>query len=67
MGGFGLDSAIVVRGMTTTDGDSGAALLDAQRFVLGFLVGTTSNGLQIFCPAGLVLMRLNCDIPTNLA
>jgi hypothetical protein len=66
MAGFGLDAAIVVRGMATVDGDSGAALLDRERLVLGFFVGTTNDGLQIFCPAGLVLKRLGCDIPTNL-
>jgi hypothetical protein len=66
MEGFRLDSAIVVRGMTAADGDSGAALVDAQRLVLGFLVGTASGGLQIFCPAGLVLQRLGCDIPTTV-
>ena len=66
MDGFGLDSAIVVRGLTVAAGDSGAALLDTQHLVLGFLVGATSGGLQIFCPAGLVLQRLGCDIPTKL-
>lgn len=66
MPGIGLDSAIVVSGFTTTAGDSGAALLDAEHLVLGFLVGEAADGHRIFCPAGPVLSRLHCDIPTNL-
>jgi hypothetical protein len=62
---FGLDSAITVRGFTTVEGDSGAALIDSARLVLGFLVGA-AGGLRIFCPASLVLKRLGCDIPTIL-
>jgi hypothetical protein len=63
---FGLDSAITVRGLATIEGDSGAALLDRDRFVLGFLVGAVTDGARIFCPASLVLQRLRCDIPTIL-
>jgi hypothetical protein len=62
--GFGLDSAITVSGFDTVGGDSGAALVDRQLIVLGFLVGEASDGLRIFCPASLVLQRLGCDIPT---
>jgi hypothetical protein len=64
MPGFNLEAAIVVRGMATVNGDSGAALLDGQSLVLGFLVGATSDGFRIFSPAGLVFKRLGCDIPT---
>ena len=62
--GFNLDSAITVRGMNTLAGDSGAALIDKQFIVLGFLVGVAGDGLRIFCPVSLVLQRLGCDIPT---
>jgi hypothetical protein len=58
-----LQSAITVTGMGTIDGDSGAALVDRERLVLGFLVGAASNGARVFCPASLVLRTLRCDIP----
>jgi hypothetical protein len=51
----------------TREGDSGAALVDVQGFVLGFLVGSAlvaQERVSIFCPAGLVLSRLSLDIPT---
>lgn len=64
MGGFGLETAITVSGLQTAAGDSGAALVDAQGFVLGFLVGAAADGLRVFCSASLVLERLGCDIPT---
>lgn len=60
---------ILVGGMPTEDGDSGAALLDSQRFILGFLIGSahgTYEGLRAFCPAGLVLSLLNADIPGGM-
>lgn len=62
-----LRSAILVGGMTTISGDSGCALIDPENLVLGFLVGEASGdyeGLQVFCPAGLVLRLLQCDIPS---
>jgi hypothetical protein len=34
--------------------------------VLSFLVGDTSAALQIFCPAGLLLQRVECDIQKEL-
>lgn len=64
MDGFGLDVAITVSGLETRAGDSGAALLDREHLVLGFLVGVAAGGLRVFCPASLVLRRLGCDIPT---
>jgi len=63
---FRLDSAVTVRGLATVAGDSGAALVDRDGFVLGFLVGATSSGTRVFTSAGLVLRRLGCDIPTLL-
>jgi len=58
-----LDAAILTD-IDTDEGDSGAALVDPQGFVLGFLVGQfQSSGLSAFCAAGLVLERLSCDIP----
>jgi hypothetical protein len=60
---FGLDGAILVD-IPTRKGDSGAALVDPDGFVLGFLVGKTAR-LRVFCPAGPVLQTLGCDIPTN--
>lgn len=65
MPGFNLDAAIVVRGFSSTEGDSGAALVDPENLVLGFLVGRTTSGRRLFCPAGLVLTRLGCKIPTT--
>ena len=60
-----LESAILVN-IPSVPGDSGAVLVDSQRFVLGFLVGAgnTPHGfLRVFCPAGLVFSQLGCDIP----
>jgi hypothetical protein len=64
-----LSSAILAKlgEQGTRDGDSGAALVDMQGFVLGFLVGSAlvaQERVSIFCPAGLVLSRLSLDIPT---
>ena len=58
---FGLDGAILVH-ISSRKGDSGAALVDQQNLVLGFLVGA-SGSLRVFCPAGMMLSRLGCDIP----
>jgi hypothetical protein len=60
-----LESAILVN-ISSARGDSGAVLVDSQRFVLGFLVGAGNAGLgnlRVFCPAGLVFSELACDIP----
>lgn len=61
-----LQSTIIVN-IPSAPGDSGAVLVDSQRFVLGFLVGTGNaalgQNLRIFCPAGLVFGLLDCDIP----
>lgn len=62
-----LDAAILVN-IFTQGGDSGAALVDPQGFLLGFLVGeggTSLNNLRVFTPASLVLSTLRCDIPTT--
>jgi hypothetical protein len=59
---------VLVGGMTTEKGDSGAAMVDAQNHVLGFLIGRAKGkyeGLRVFCPAGLVLSLLSCDIPKS--
>ena len=61
----GLESAILVN-IFSQEGDSGSVMVDNQRFVLGFLVGAGDaqlGNLRVFCPAGLVLSELNCDIP----
>ncbi|AQT61245.1 hypothetical protein [Cellvibrio sp. PSBB023] len=61
-----LKSTIIVN-IPSEPGDSGAVLVDSQRFVLGFLVGegnaALGRNLRIFCPAGLVFGMLGCDIP----
>lgn len=71
--GEDLDAAIIVD-IESDFGDSGAALVDHQGLVLGFLVGEgefpdgNGNGLRTlraFTPASLVLARLRCDIPTT--
>jgi hypothetical protein len=62
---YDLDDAIVVS-IPTDRGDSGAAIVDDEGLVLGFLVGRGSDmpdDLRIFCPASLVLRALNCVIP----
>jgi hypothetical protein len=61
---FGLDTAILAR-IPSQPGDSGAALVDGQNLVLGFLVGKSPESeLRIFTPAALVLHRLGCEIPS---
>lgn len=62
--GLNLEAGIVVRGFDSVGGDSGAALVDSENLVLGFLVGRIADERRVFCPAGLVLRRLGCDIPT---
>jgi hypothetical protein len=62
-----LDAAILVN-IFTQGGDSGAALVDLQGFLLGFLVGEGGPALQnlrVFTPASLVFSTLRCDIPTT--
>lgn len=49
-------------------GDSGACIFDRDNFVLGFLKGAGDSSLKylrVFCPAGLVLASLQCDIPAT--
>jgi hypothetical protein len=61
-----LDAAILVH-VFSQGGDSGAALVDHEGLVLGFLVGEGGPQLQnlrVFTPASLVLATLRCDIPT---
>jgi hypothetical protein len=44
------------------EGDSGAALVDDDGFVLGILVGRSiSLGVRVFSPIGLVLSMMGCD------
>jgi len=62
-----LDAATLVS-ISTQGGDSGAALVDPQGLLLGFLVGvggTQLNSLRVFTPASLVLSRLGCEIPSS--
>jgi hypothetical protein len=62
---IGLDTAIIAN-IPSLEGDSGAAILDGQNHILGFLVGEATSGpyanLRIFSPAQNVLNVLNCDI-----
>jgi hypothetical protein len=57
-----LDDAVLVS-MRVQAGDSGAALVDADRFVVGFLKGqfAGSNGLAVFTSAASALRVLECD------
>lgn len=58
--GQNLGPAIQVE-ISAQGGDSGAALLDRDRFVLGLLVsGTTA--MQFFSPMGNILHALSCDV-----
>lgn len=62
-----LDAAILVN-IFTQGGDSGAALVDHEGLLLGFLVGEGGPDLQnlrVFTPASLVFTTLRCDIPTT--
>jgi hypothetical protein len=62
-----LDAAILVN-IPTQGGDSGAALVDHEGLLLGFLVGqggTELNNLRVFTPASLVFSKLRCDIPST--
>lgn len=59
---FDLNAAILVN-MFAQHGDSGAALVDEQNLVLGFLVGQ-AGAHQVFCAAGEAFRILHCDIPT---
>ena len=60
---FDLDNAILAD-IPTHKGDSGAALVDSDGFVLGYLVGQ-AGPLRVFSPAGSVFRTLGCDIPTH--
>lgn len=62
-----LDAAILVN-IFTQGGDSGAALVDHEGLLLGFLVGEGGpalSNLRVFTPASLVFSTLRCDIPTT--
>jgi len=62
---YGLDDAILVD-IPSINGDSGAAILDNDRLVLGLLVGESSTlGHRVFTPIASVLARLRCDIPSR--
>jgi hypothetical protein len=52
----------IVAAIPAANGDSGAALVDSSRFVLGLLVGG-SDTMNAFSPIGDVLSALSCDIP----
>ncbi|MFD3001458.1 hypothetical protein ACFS7Z_13885 [Pontibacter toksunensis] len=69
---IGLESVILVD-ILTNDGDSGAALVDNDGFVLGILSGRINatdlyfdtmgiRDLAVFCTIGYVLQELYCDI-----
>lgn len=54
----------ILAAIYSEEGDSGAALVDENNIVLGFLVGRYTAGqglLRVFSPAGHVLSRLNCQ------
>lgn len=58
-----LDAALIVD-IPTAEGDSGAALVDPQNHVLGFLVGEATGdfgGKRIFCSAVSVVNLLRVD------
>ena len=60
---YGIASVILVS-MNTDFGDSGAALIDGQGYVLGLLAGRPdSNDVAVFCSISPVLRRLGCNIP----
>lgn len=66
-----LDGAILVD-IPTREGDSGAAIVDSERMLLGFLVGryqsarSPQGALAVFTPAQRALAAVGCDIPTQL-
>lgn len=66
-----LDAAILVD-IPTREGDSGAAIVDSERMLLGFLVGRYQSphaphgALAVFTPAQRALAAVACDIPTQL-
>jgi len=56
----------IVAEITSTRGDSGAALLDGQSLILGFLKGRwPGTPYAVFSSVGIALQRLGCDIPTD--
>lgn len=52
--------------ITTERGDSGAGLVDNDKFLLGFLFGLAPSrirgNLRVFCPADLVMSTLRCTL-----
>lgn len=61
--GLGLGASIVAA-IPAVNGDSGAALVDSARLVLGLLVGG-SDTVNVFSPIGDVLRALSSDIPSS--
>lgn len=61
-----LVETVIVAGMATVRGDSGAALYDNQRLVLGFLFGLAPQRIgrefRVFCPTHIVMRFLRCTI-----
>ncbi|MGH7525401.1 MAG: hypothetical protein ACREMX_01715 [Gemmatimonadales bacterium] len=62
---YPIDFAIIAD-IPTRGGDSGAALLDSDNWVLGFLHGAAPRkgpNARVFVPASVFLDRLQCDLP----
>ena len=60
-----IEAAILVE-IDSVAGDSGGALVDADGFLLGFLVGKIgprSGPLRVFTPAALAFQLVSCDYP----
>jgi hypothetical protein len=56
---------VILVDITSAAGDSGAALVDNQGYVLGLLIGelTSHPGWRAFSPISSILGTLNCNIP----
>lgn len=63
---YKLVETIIVEGLASQYGDSGAALTDNAGFVLGFLFGIAPDRVghdrRVFCPAYLVMKYLRCTL-----
>lgn len=57
---WGIARGILVQ-MSARPGDSGAALVDEDNFLLGLLIGGTSTR-QLFCPIEAIFDRLDCNL-----
>lgn len=56
---------VILATVPTHEGDSGAALLDSNNYILGLLVGRAEKyNLALFTPFDLVLFELECSLPT---